>query len=200
MNFLKIIFSFNYIKLMEFYVCTNCHINKSEEEFKRKLNGKLNNVCQKCCRSAYIANVRNKNRYMCEHNRYKYLCKQCHGSKICIHDKFSYQCKKCNDPIDITIKMILHNSKISDKKNNRYEEDKALNYDYLHLLIHSNSNKCYYCNCELQYSNYDDNLATIERINNNFGHTVHNCVISCRRCNFKRIGDKLIKMDYETIY
>lgn len=182
---------------MEFKVCSNCKVNKPETEFKKKLNGNYNKVCKKCCQSAYRCNVINKHRYICDHELYKYFCRDCNGNKICQHNKVLYQCKYCNDPIDITIKTILKCSKNSDKKYGKFDENNTISYEFLQNLINNSNHKCYYCSCDLQYLTYNDNLATIERLNNAIGHTTTNVVISCRKCNFKKIGSKMIKNEYE---
>ena len=49
--------------------------------------------------------------------------------------------------------------------------------------------KCYYCKREVQilYENTrEPKQWTLERINNNEGHTYDNCVIACLECNLKR--------------
>lgn len=43
----------------------------------------------KDCRDAYYAIHR------CEHGRYKYACRICHGSQICEHSKYKYACGDC---------------------------------------------------------------------------------------------------------
>lgn len=48
--------------------------------------------------------------------------------------------------------------------------------------------KCYYCGCEPEISNYDKykNIKTngIDRKDNNLGYTINNCVTCCKRCNY----------------
>lgn len=38
-----------------------------------------------------------KDRYMCEHKRRKYLCRECGGSQICEHGKVRTTCKECQE-------------------------------------------------------------------------------------------------------
>lgn len=38
-----------------------------------------------------------KDRYMCEHKRRKYLCRDCGGSQICEHGKVRTTCKECQE-------------------------------------------------------------------------------------------------------
>jgi len=81
-------------------------------------------------------------------------------------------------------------SKHSDKKCNRYDEINFIDYEYLKNLI-DNNDSCYYCNRQLQYIYYKDNLATIERLNNTIGHSKDNSVLACKKCNNTRVGDRL---------
>ena len=39
--------------------------------------------------------VWDSSRYMCEHKRRKYLCRECGGSQICPHNKIKTSCKEC---------------------------------------------------------------------------------------------------------
>ena len=34
-------------------------------------------------------------KYLCEHGKYKYQCKECVGSQICSHNRLKAQCKEC---------------------------------------------------------------------------------------------------------
>jgi hypothetical protein len=86
---------------------------------------------------------------------------------------------------------MLASSKLADKKNNRYDLTNFIDKCFVKNLIEDSDDKCYYCNCELQYINYTGNLATIERIDNKLGHIKGNCVIACRTCNLSRVGDRL---------
>ena len=48
-----------------------------------------------------IRNIGTENRtakyrkYLCEHGKYKYQCKECGGSQICPHNRLKAQCKEC---------------------------------------------------------------------------------------------------------
>lgn len=35
--------------------------------------------------------------YRCEHNVYKYHCRDCGGSQICEHDKLKFSCRECKN-------------------------------------------------------------------------------------------------------
>ena len=85
---------------------------------------------------------------------------------------------------------MISGSKQADKKSNRYDQTNFIDYCFVENLIDDCENKCYYCQCEIQYQKYDDNLATIERIDNSVGHIKGNCVIACRTCNLSKVGDR----------
>jgi len=117
----------------------------------------------------------------CPHQRIKLKCAECNP---CPHNKLKFSCKKCNEPIKITIKNMIRNSKTKDKKYNRYDADRFIDKCFLEELIEEYPT-CYYedCGVELQYVEYQDNLATIERLDNTIGHIKSNCVLCCKRCN-----------------
>jgi len=59
--------------------------------------------------------------------------------------------------------------------------------------------KCYYCKREVQilYENTrEPKQWTLERINNNEGHTYDNCVIACLECNLKRRNMNIEKFEF----
>jgi hypothetical protein len=82
---------------------------------------------------------------------------------------------------------IIKNSQKSDIKNKRYDAKNFIDYPFIETLI-SNSNKCHYCQVEMQFLDFNDTLCTIERLDNNIGHVKVNCVIACKKCNIKRVG------------
>ena len=156
------------------YTCKECGGSQICEHNRRK------NICKECGGSS-----------ICEHNRQKQNCKECGGSSICEHNKHKYYCKICGDEIKITINKMINDSKKSDKKHNRYDQTNFIDNCFVKNLIEDCEDKCYYCNCELQYIYFTGNLATIERLNNDLGHIKGNCVIACRTCNYSRIGNKI---------
>jgi len=59
--------------------------------------------------------------------------------------------------------------------------------------------KCYYCKNEIQilYENTrEPKQWTLERIDNNKGHTNENCVIACLECNLKRRNTSIEKFEF----
>jgi hypothetical protein len=127
---------------------------------------------------------------ICEHEKIRSQCKDCEGSQICEHEKIRGHCKVCGDEIHITIMKLIRSSKQSDKKKNIYDETNFIDYEFCKELIKESGKFCYYCDIELQYIEYNDTLATIERLDNDIGHIKENCVIACRTCNFSRVGDR----------
>ena len=116
----------------------------------------------------------------CSHSKQKAFCVICGGSQICSHNKQKSQCKKCSDPIKVTIQNWLKGARQSDKTNNRYDPDRLIDKCFLKGLIEDYPT-CYYEHFKtpLHYRDYQDNLATIERINNSIGHIKSNCVLCC---------------------
>ena len=130
---------------------------------------RLKQYCKKCGGSQ-----------ICSHDREKKTCRECGGSQICPHDRRKRTCKKCSDPIKISIKQWIISRRQYDKKRNIYDADSE---DY---------KQCYYGDCKdadghgpvnLQYTEYQDDLSTIERLDNSIGHIKSNCVLCCLKCN-----------------
>jgi len=165
--------------------CSNCKKNYKLADYRKE--DKILKTCIKC-RNIY---KKSRNKTKCIHDKEKAQCKDCNGSCICIHNKQKARCKLCNDPIDITIKLMINDSRKTDKKYNKYDELNLIDYPFVKNLIDNSNNKCYYCSCELQYKYYTSNLGTIERLNNNLGHIKSNCVIACRTCNYSKVGDRI---------
>ena len=147
--------------------CTHCKRITNVSDFEK--NGKFLKMCIKC------RNIDKKSR----------------NKNNCIHKKQKNQCKICSDEMKITIKYMITNSKYRDKKYNRYDIVNFIDKCFLKNLIEDSENKCYYCKCDLQYMVKQNNLASIERIDNSIGHIKSNCVISCFHCNISKVGDKL---------
>ena len=166
--------------------CSKCKKEHKLGDFRS--SSKIFKMCVKCRDSVKKSQVKCK----CEHGRRKYQCKECDGVGICIHNVRKTQCKLCNDPIDITIKSMIRGSKKEDKKHNRYDELNFIDYPFIQNLISVSNDKCYYCSCELQYTYYTNNLATIERLDNELGHIKSNCVIACKFCNISKVGNNQI--------
>ena len=63
-----------------------------------------------------------KGSQICPHNKRKSRCKECKGSQICPHKKIKRTCKKCSDPIKVNIEQWIFNSRQYDKMHNIYDE------------------------------------------------------------------------------
>lgn len=165
--------------------CTQCKRITNVSDFEK--NGKILKTCIKCRMIKNKSKIKNK----CIHNLRIDYCIECNGSYICKHKKQIYQCKICGDEIKITIRYMINNSKTKDKKYNIYDIVNFIDKCFLKNLIEDCNDKCYYCKCDLQYIIYQNNLATIERIDNSIGHIKSNVVIACHHCNLSRVGNKL---------
>jgi hypothetical protein len=177
--------------------CTQCKIEKPNNEF-RTIHYTLCGRCKECCLKNKLTRDANRCNHgliqsqcltcdgtrICIHKRFLPQCHICNGCTICIHDKMKFQCKECLTPEHVLIRNILHNSKRTDKKNEKYDELNFIDYDFINDLI-KNNKKCYYCKIDMQYLNYDSTLCTIERKNNILGHIKSNCTLCCKLCNVK---------------
>ena len=128
---------------------------------------------------------------ICPHDRQRSYCKECGGSQICPHNRQRSHCKKCSDPIKINIEQWIFNSRQYDKMNNIYDADRFIDKCFLKGLI-EDYKQCYYGDCKvnLQYTEYRNDLATIERLDNSIGHIKSNCVLCCLKCNVSKKSKK----------
>ena len=139
-------------------------------------HGKRKSSCKECGGSQ-----------ICPHSKIKYQYKECGGSQICSHNRQKSHCKKCSDPIKVSIKQWIFKSRQYDKMRNIYDADRFIDKCFLKGLI-EDYKQCYYGDCEvnLQYTEYQDDLASIERLDNSIGHIKSNCVLCCLKCNKSR--------------
>jgi len=86
------------------------------------------------------------------------------------------------------IKGKLNGYKHQDREKRRDIEN-IISFDDIIAKLIASKLKCYYCKGDVNilYSNVkQDNQWTLERINNDIGHTNDNCEICCLKCNLKR--------------
>ena len=128
---------------------------------------------------------------ICPHNRQKSRCKECGGSQICPHSRRKDHCKKCSDPIKVNIEQWIFSRRQYDKMRNIYDADRFIDKCFLKGLI-EDYKQCYYGDCEvnLQYTEYRNDLASIERLDNSIGHIKSNCVLCCLKCNKSNKSEK----------
>ena len=181
--------------------CNRCKVNMTFDKFKKKRDDSYQKICIEC--NSKCVKIANENKcehnlqkarcrdcggsHFCEHSIQKTQCRKCSNNQFCDHNRLKSTCKDCGDPIKITIKNWINQSKVSDKKNNRFDIVNFIDKCFCENLIEEYPN-CYYCSVELQYKNYQDDLATIERIDNKLGHIKSNCVIACKTCNVSKVG------------
>jgi len=198
--------------------CERCRgIQKEERENNKCPHKRLRNTCIECGGASICIHKRQRSQciqcngssicihkrrrskciecngsQICIHKRRRQVCIECNGSSICEHKRRRNTCKVCKDAIKITIKNMIMSSKSKDKKYNRYDADNFIDKCFLEGLVEEYPN-CYYedCKIELQYVEYQDNLATVERIDNSIGHIKSNCVICCLKCNTMRKSNKI---------
>ena len=104
-------------------------------------------------------------------------------------EKYFLEEKSCKKILNNEINKKLSNYKQQDKKKKIYDENFFINYIQVIQKLNDCNLKCHYCNEEL-FIIYDINREvyqwTLDRINNNVGHTNENTIISCLKCNLKR--------------
>ena len=175
--------------------CNQCLSRRNASAKKRKCpHGKRKSQCKECGGVGICEHDRLLTdcklcggSQICEHNRRRRDCKLCGGSSVCEHNKQRRDCKLCSDPVKITIKSMISGSKQADKKNDMYDVVNFVDYAFIENLLDDYSHCCYPdCNKELQIIHYQDDLATIERLDNSIGHIKSNCVICCLKCNNMR--------------
>jgi hypothetical protein len=127
--------------------------------------------------------------FICPCGKSKTICLIHGGSALCSCGKVKQHCKKCSDPIKITISKMISHSKQKDIKYNRYDVNKFIDKCFIESLI-KESTKCFYCKVQMQFIKYQNDLCTIERINNSIGHIKSNCILACLKCNNLRISQK----------
>lgn len=189
--------------------CSRCKTYSYPSQFLNE-TGRLLKTCEKCRKRAKDSRDRNKCEHdrrrskckecggasICEHNRQRSQCKNCGGGGICDHGRVRSHCKECKDPIKLTIGNMIRDSRSNDKKYNRYDADRHIDMCFLEALVEEYSH-CYYedCKAELQYVKYQDDLATIERLDNDIGHIKSNCVLCCLKCNHLKKSKKKLKAE-----
>ena len=156
-------------------------------------------TCKDCGEAKICRHNRQKNQckdcggsQICPHNRQKAHCKECKGSQICAHNRQKSHCKKCRDPFTVNIEQWIFSRRQYDKMRNIYDADRFIDKCFLKGLI-EDYKQCYYGDCEvnLQYTEYQDDLASIERLDNSIGHIKSNCVLCCLKCNKSRKSNEL---------
>lgn len=163
--------------------CSRCKMSRNADQFISKRGDTNTKMCLEC---------RSREILRCEHDRQKHHCRECRTG-LCIHDKHKYSCKRCLDPMKLTILEMLRGSKASDRKKDRYDANNFVDKCFIEMLM-DESLECHYCSIEMQLIDCDDTLCTIERLDNRIGHTKANCVLACRKCNFRHQGPGTYKI------
>ena len=89
----------------------------------------------------------------------------------------------------VMAKNILRQSKSTDKRDGQFDEIHFITENYVERIWLFQKHKCFYCNKQMQvWDRKAKDGCTIERLDNNFGHTIKNCVLACAHCNAKKSG------------
>ena len=101
---------------------------------------------------------------------------------------------------------VLYASKKADRKRGQFDEIHFITRNYVERIWLFQKQLCHYCCNQMQIKDRrKPDGCTIERLDNNFGHTIRNCVLACWKCNCgKAYGDmwkkiKKRKRDKQTI-
>ena len=166
--------------------CSRCKCYRYPKDFIKE--GRDMKTCIYCRENAAKYRIEKK----CEHKKRKSRCRECNGSQTCEHSNDKHDCKICSNPIKITIRQWKKHCRESDKKYNRYDADRFIDRCFLQGLIEDHP-VCFYedCRVKLQYIDYKNDLATIERLDNSIGHIKSNCVICCMKCNKMKKSNRL---------
>jgi hypothetical protein len=85
---------------------------------------------------------------------------------------------------------LVGNHRISDVSKGLYDKDNHITTKYLLALKKYNGDKCYYCECILDWEDKQhirrDKQVTLQRKDNKKGHIIGNCVWCCFECNVKK--------------
>ena len=92
------------------------------------------------------------------------------------------------DILTLSIKQKQNSYLQQDKKSDKFDEN-FININDIHNLLELSKSTCYYCN-DIVYLLYKNKLFpkqwTLDRIDNNKGHSKDNVVICCLECNLQR--------------
>jgi hypothetical protein len=79
--------------------------------------------------------------------------------------------------------------KQQDVEKKKYEPSKIINYENILSILLETQCKCFYCKEEvfiLYEKVREEKQWTLDRIDNDLGHTIDNVVLACLQCNLKR--------------
>lgn len=106
--------------------------------------------------------------------------------------KTYYDSNKQEYPLHTKIIHMIYSAKDTDKKKRDFTDfdENYIDMYYIHELFTKQQGLCWYKDCEvrLDYTTFNhfkknDNLITLQRLNDNLSHTKDNCVLSCFKCN-----------------
>lgn len=83
----------------------------------------------------------------------------------------------------------INSYKSQDQKKDRFDEDTFIHKEELYEKLVVSKLKCHYCNQDVKIIYHyvrDDFQWTLDRIDNDLGHSSDNTIICCLKCNLKR--------------
>ena len=93
---------------------------------------------------------------------------------------------------------LVGNSRVGDINHNRYDKANHITTKYLLELKRDKGDKCCHCDCVLDWSDQQHirrkKQVTLQRLDNNVGHIVGNCVYACFECNVVKRRENLSKI------
>jgi hypothetical protein len=134
----------------------------------------MSKTCLICKEEKLLDKFRYRKDYQC----YEGYCRYCKNKKKKEYDQKNWPTRMITD------------SKKKDKKNFG-DKTTTVTKEYILNQHKLQNNKCYYCDCEMEYgigvNRFHNPVAiTLERISNKLPHTNSNCVLICWDCNMMK--------------
>ena len=112
-----------------------------------------------------------------------------HKSQVGIINKLYLGDLYDNNCIIGGLKRKINSYKSQDDKKERYNENTFITHEELYEKLVISKLRCYYCRNEVKIDyNFkrDNEQWTLDRIDNDLGHSSKNTLISCLKCNLQR--------------
>lgn len=167
-------------------ICTHCSHTVSQKE-----DGSFYSYCDICREIDKKSKLKRKDKIKVKNKKYQLENKE--QIKVQRKEYYEENKDKIKQYIDVNkdkirIANMNYNAKSEDIKYNRYDEENHVDKDFIINQIVLQHNECIYCNkiMNLGGKALNNDLCTIERIDNDIGHIKDNCVLACLNCNRKR--------------
>lgn len=107
-------------------------------------------------------------------------CNHCRRHRYCIHDNRKAYCYECQGVLGIARKM-RSNAQGADLT--KFGSNKNLIKTETLVQLLKGEKACCYCTEPFQYGKYHYRMPTIQRLDNDIGHTANNVTLCCLQCN-----------------